>query len=313
MKLVRYVLAVVGFVMSGGVFAYDLPAVNLGGTSFLDAVPGPSGLYWIQYVQQYHADKLKDDKGKNMPFPDTDIDVTVSITQLLYASDYELLGGKLGFQAFLPVVSPHASYDVNNPAFPQAGDSGAGDLVTGPFITFNPIMGENGIKYSQRVELTFFVPTGEYSSQREINPGSNFWSFDPFYSGTYFFTPDLTASIRAHYLWNGKNDNPNRNYKALGAHDTRAGQAFHMNFATEYAFTQQLRLGLNGYWLKQTTDTEMDGDDVEGCREQVLGLGVGGAYSFTPETHLFFNYYNESHVENRAEGQRYNFRFVHHF
>ena len=99
----------------------------------------------------------------------------------------------------------------------------------------------------------------------------------------------------------------------LGARDVRPDQAFHMNFATEYALTPQFRLGLNGYWLMQTTDTEINGSDVTGRREQVLGLGVGGIYSFTQDTHLFFNFYKESLVENRTEGQRINFRFVHYF
>lgn len=118
--------------------------------------------------------------------------------------------------------------------------------------------------------------------------------------------------MRAQYLWNGENDEPNRGFGAT-AQNTRAGQAFHGNFAAEYAVTPQLRLGLNGYWLKQTTDTEMNGNSVSGRREQVLGLGVGGMYSFSPNNHLIFNFYDESNVKNRTEGQRYNFRWVHHF
>jgi hypothetical protein len=32
------------------------------------------------------------------------------------------------------------------------------------------------------------------------------------------------------------------------------GQAFHMNYAISYEVTSGIRVGLNGYWLKQLTD-----------------------------------------------------------
>ena len=61
----------------------------------------------------------------------------------------------------------------------------------------------------------------------------------------------------------------------------QAGQAIHANFATDYAITEQFRLGLNGYWLKQVTDTEVDGEKVKGRREQVWAIGPGAMYSFS--------------------------------
>lgn len=303
----RLICGVTLFAASSLVQAYDLPPVNLGATSFLDVVAAPPGLHFLQYVQHYRADKFKDVNGKTIPLPGPEFDVTFGLTQLIYGSDQDFLGGKLGFQAFLPVVSPHTHYSVPNGG-PQAGDSGFGDLVVGPIVTWGPLLGG---KFFHRIELTTVLPTGEYDRDREINPGSNVWSFNPFWAGTYFFTPELSASVRAHYLWNSKNNDPNRNFGA--ADDVRPGQAYHINFAADYALTPQFRLGLNGYWLKSTTDTEVDGHEVNGRREQVLGLGVGGVYSFSQKDHIFFNYYNESKAENRTEGQRYNMRYVHSF
>ena len=40
-------------------------------------------------------------------------------------------------------------------------------------------------------------------------------------------------------------------------------------------------MGLNGYWLKQVTDTEVDGEKVKGRREQVWAIGPGAMYSFS--------------------------------
>lgn len=296
----------------GAAAAYDLPPLNLGFTTFIDgAPPAGNGWYFSQYVQHYRADKFKDDDGHTIALPDPEVEVTVGLTQAIYISDFQLLGGNAGINFILPEVSPRTRYDVAGP-FPQEGDSGFGDLLVGPFIQWPPVMGENGPKFFQRVELQLILPTGEYDDDREINPGSNFWSFDPYWSGTYFFTPKLTGSVRAHYLWNGKNEDPNRGF-GPGARDTRAGQAFHMNFAAEYAVTPQLRLGVNGYYLKQTTDTEVNGHEVNGRKERVLGLGVGGMYSFSQNDIVIFNFYDESQVENRTEGQRFNVRYVHHF
>ena len=299
--------------LAGGAGAYELPPLNLGFTSFLDAAPpAGNGWYFSQYIQQYRADKFKNGNGQDIGLPGPDVEVTVGLTQALYISDLQFLGANAGINFMLPEVNPQTSYDVANPAFPRAGDSGFGDLLVGPFLQWPPVMGENGPRFFQRVELQLILPTGKYDEDDEINPGSNFWSFNPYWSGTYFLTPNLTASLRAHYLWNGKNDDPNRGFGPT-ARNTRAGQALHLNFATEYAVTPQLRIGLNGYYLKQTTDTQVNGLKVKGRKEQVLGLGVGGMYSFSQNNHLIFNFYDESHAENRTEGQRFNFRYVHHF
>ena len=278
--------------------AYDQPAINLGFTSFLDGGPpaGP-GLYFSEYLQYYTTDKLK-----NFPNPTLKADVFVSLNQLIYQSDQELLfGGKWG----LDIIQPIVSIDSDLPH-----QSGLGDLLVGPFLQWDPLMGPNGPRFMQRVELQFILPTGRYSATKALNPGSNFFSFNPYWSGTLFLSPKLTASVRLHYLWNAENDDPN----SMGpVNDSQAGQAIHGNFATEYeVIPKMLRLGINGYFFNQISSSKQNGVKVPG-KERVLAVGPGAMLSFSQDTHLFFNSYFESNVAYRPKGEKYLLRLVHHF
>ncbi|KWT16263.1 SphA family protein [Pseudomonas amygdali] len=300
-----------GLLIAQGAGAYDLPVVNLGLTSFLDGgLPAGPGWYLQEYFQNYSADRLRDKDGKALGLPKQDLDCQVAVTQLSYLSNVRLGNASLGLNAVLPVVTRMKVDDgLNNAAL--RGQTGMGDLLIGPFIQFDPVMGPAGPRFVQRIELQVNLPTGEYDDKHAINPGNNAWSFNPYWAATYWFTPKWTASVRAHYLYNGKNAAPAQSFGNVS--DIQAGQALHANFATEYAVTDQLRLGINGYWLKQITDTQVDGHDVSGRREKVWAIGPGAMYSFSQNDHVFVNAYFEQDVENRPDGSRVQMRYVHHF
>ncbi len=270
--------------------AYDQPAVNLGLTSFLDGGPpaGP-GIYFQEYLQFYSSDKLVDGP------PNSDVDVFLSLSQLIYQSDQELmLEGKWGLNLMLPYVNIDSNL---------SHQSGFGDILVGPFLQWDPVMGKNGPRFMHRVELQFILPTGSYSDQKQLNPGSNHFSFNPYWSGTLFIGPKLTASTRLHYLWNAENDDTNH----------QAGQAVHGNFTAAYEIIPKMfRLGVNAYFFKQISSSEQAGVK-QPEKEKVLGIGPGAMLSFSQDTHLFFNAYFESNAEHRPEGDRYVLRLVHHF
>ena len=299
-------LAVFALTLPTAGWSYGQPAVNLGFTSFVDGAPpaGP-GVYFQEYIQYYTSDEFKD-----FPVPgvDPELDVWVSLTQLIYQSDQKLLlGGKWGLNVMLPVVS----FDLDNTPALLAENSGIGDIVVGPFLQWDPIMGANGPIFMHRIELQLIFPTGDYDDDKLINPGSNFFSFNPYWAATAFLTPQWTVSWRLHYLWNDKNNEPFAPDSAV--EDTRAGQAVHANFTTAYeVIPKQLRVGVNGYWFKQVSDSEVNGDEVSG-KEEVFAIGPGLVWHLNQDQHLFFNAYQETSAEYRPEGERVTLRYVHHF
>lgn len=293
----------------------DLPSVNLGFTSFMDGGPpaGP-GHYFTQYVQYWTSDDIKDGHGESAlpPFANEDLDAWIGLTQYIYQSDQEFIfGGKWGIDIILPIVKLDLDYDVPNTfGFPEDNNAGIGDLLIGPILQWDPVMGEKGPIFVHRLEAQLIFPTGKYDDGKALNPGSNFFSFNPYWAGTLFLGPRLTTSWRIHYLWNSKNNDP---YSGLGADDSQAGQAMHANFSTAFMVLEnRLRIGINGYYLKQLTASEVDGNKVRG-REQVLGIGPGMVYHYSQDDHFFINTYYETEVENRPKGHRVNLRWVHHF
>ncbi|MDY6838000.1 MAG: transporter [Thermodesulfobacteriota bacterium] len=310
----------VGLLSAPPAQALDLPlGLNLGFTTFLDGGPpaGP-GWYFTQYGQLLNTDEWKDDDGKEtLPFSQ-DVAAWISLSQVIYQSDREvLLGGKWGLDVILPCVGIDLDpEDVGPPYLNLNARSGFGDLLVGPYLQWDPIMGKNGPIFMHRIEFQCIFPTGEYDEDRVLNSGSNVFSFNPYWAGTLFITPKWTASWRLHYLWNDENDDPNWVQQLVYGpiDDVQAGQAIHANFACAYELVPKtFRVGINGYYLKQITETEADGEDVDDTEEQVLALGPGAVWHINRDNHLFFNTYFETEAEMRPEGYRLNLRWVHHF
>ncbi|MBM3858560.1 MAG: phenol degradation protein meta [Verrucomicrobia bacterium] len=308
MKRLTFVAVCALSLMLSSVRAYDLPFLNLGFTSFLDGAPpaGP-GFYFQNYFMYYHADKFANADGNSFPTAPK-VDIVANLFQGLYVSNQKVfLGGKWGMDLIVPVAN--FSLDSKIPGL-SANNFGIGDILIGPFLQWDPIMGKNGPIFMHRFEFQMLLPTGNYDRNEAINQGSNVFSINPYWAATLFLTPKWTTSWRIHYLWNDENTEPNE----PGCSKVQAGQAIHLNFATEYeVIEKRLRLGINGYYLKQITDTKVDGNNSPNRREEVIGIGPGLLYSFSQNDHIFFNFYQELGAVNRTEGQRFIFRWTHHF
>ncbi|MBI6556065.1 transporter [Pseudomonas sp. LY-1] len=311
--ILRTVAAMPFVALSSIAHAYDLPGLNLGSTSFYDGSPAPAGPGWYleEYLTYSRASRFNDANGHKLALPRQDLDVVAPTTQIIYLGQPLANGAMPGF-TLINTSLVHADVDdgLNNAAL--SSRAGFGDVTVGPFLQLPTLSRADGSPLlTQRVEADISVPVGAYDRKRSINPGSNFWSFNPYYAATYWFSPKWSASGRFMYLWNGKNDEPQAGFGDVS--DTQAGQALHANLTVQYALSQQLSVGVNGYWLKQITDTQVDGHAVSGRREKVWAMGPGLLYAFNKENVLSVNAYFEQQAENRTEGNKLVLNWLHKF
>jgi len=292
-------------------FAFNQPPLNLGLTDILDgALPGP-GTYFTEYIQAYQSSDFKDHDGNTIP-GDPKVANVLSMNQFVHVYNHKILGGHLGADVLLPVVAISGSGTFGPPIFPSgpgaplnsvtSNPAVLGDLIVGPFLQWfdTKLLGR---PFFQRLELDFVLPTGQYDKKYVINPGSNLWTIEPYYAFTWFLTPEFSTSWRIMYDFNTEND------------DTKVtpGQVFHFNYSFEYEFFKNFRGAVAGYYLKQTTDDEDNGQNISNSKEQVFAIGPAVSWAASPNFFLGLKTQWESSAENRPEGNRTTFRLTYKF
>ena len=93
----------------------------------------------------------------------------------------------------------------------------------------------------------------------------------------------------------------------------KPGQVFHLNYSVEYEFFKNFRGAVAGYYLKQLTDDEVNGNSVAESKEQVFAIGPAVFWAASPNFFLGLKTQWESSAENRPEGNRTTFRMTYKF
>ncbi len=273
-----------------------LPPVNLGSTSFVDGVGGPGTLIEESFVS-YSSNKITDNEGNNIS-QRSRLDSFSAVTLIAHITNKKILGAYYGFEILLPTAR------VNMDVFEKNKEIGMGDASISPLI----LQWINGklfnLPFNHRLNLSFILPTGSYDDSKQLNIGNNAFSFNPHYAFTLNFTDHSELSMRAHYLWNGKNKSKSENNDLR---HTQAGQAFHINVSSSYLINNDFKIGLSSYYLKQLSQHEANGGVLSDSLEQVFAIGPGLQYKSSLLT-LHVNSYFESFAKNRPEGERFIFK-----
>ena len=286
---------------------YQNPNLNLGFTNIIDGMLPPPGTYWNNIITWYSSDDFKGENGGKLPLKN-EIDVLIECPQLIWIPDFNLPNHfKVGAQGLLPFQNYNVSSDLGL----AASHSIVGDLCVGAFVG-STIPIANNFNFHWYFEFDTYVPIGQYDNQYAINPGANFWTFDPFLALTFQMPYGFTFSTRQHVAFN----TTNTDYLYDGTtHDLQAGTLYHFNYSfmkTLDFISPELRLGVVGYYAKQLDNDTLNGNDLTGTEEQVLAIGPGIQYMHKG---LFFSLkvYFESQAENRPEGQKVVFRTIYRF
>jgi anthranilate 1,2-dioxygenase (deaminating, decarboxylating) large subunit len=308
---VALLLAVLALGVAGTpALAFNQPPLNLGLTDILDAPPGP-GTYFTEYIQAYQSDKFKDKDGNDIP-GNPEVANVLSMNQLVHVYPHKILGGHIGADVLLPIVAISGSGTLGPPiaGTPPAGPLNSfttnpavlGDFIVGPFLQWfdTKLLGR---PFLQRFELDFVLPTGQYDEKYIANPGSNLWTIEPHYAFVWFLTPQLSTSWRLMYDYSTENDDTK----------VKPGQVFHFNYSFEYELFKNFRGAVAGYYLKQVTEDEINGQDISNSEEQVFAIGPAVFWAASPNFFLGLKTQWETSTENRPEGNRTTFRLTYKF
>lgn len=252
-----------------------------GAEGFMTGALPPPGLYIVEYLNHYSADRLMDGNGDRIPI-DFKVDASAAVTRILYQTDKSLLGGKLGGYVLLPLV--HLSADTT---FGGGTKSGFGDMTVAPFVSWH--LSKN---LHMASSLDINIPTGAYDKDEIANIGRNYWTIEPVLAVSYLADNGLEASGKFMYDFNTKNDDTN--YKS--------GQEFHFDYALGY-HKGPWTFGATGYYYKQVTDDEVNGTEVD-YKGQVFAIGPSVKFD-SKGTIVEFRYQREMLAENKPEGDKF--------
>lgn len=282
-----------------GITAQDARATEGGGGAYPNGAEGfnaaalpPPGTYFLNYLNFYTASRLNDKDGKNM-VPDFKLNAIANVFRFVHMTKLDLIGGNVGMQLLLPIVS----MDVTLGGTKQKR-VGLGDVILDPLI-----LAYHSKNLHYAFGLDIYVPTGTYDKNDLANISRNYWTFEPIAGFSYFTDAGCEFSTKLMYDFNTKN----------GATNYQSGQEFHADYTFAKKFAAYTA-GIGGYYYKQITDDEQNGVKVgsDGFKGQVFAIGPQLKYDYKNMS-FALKYQAEMLAENKPEGNKFWFTMLYAF
>ena len=299
---------VLAVLSSSGALVSTRANADEGGTSFwlpgqygsLIAVPASPGwslplIYYQSSVDAGGSETFS--KGGNITAGlDVDIDLLFAVPTYVFTTPF------LGAQAAVSMATVYgnASVDVDATLTGPGGRSLSGhdsdsSTALGDLYPTTTLRWNNG-NHNTKAYTMLGVPVGSYDEDDLANIGTNHWAIDMGGGYTYLNMEsgrEFSAVLGFTYNF----ENPDTDYQN--------GIDSHLDWGASQFLSEQLHVGLVGYFYYQLTGDSGKGATLGDFKSSVNGIGPQAGYSFKigeKDTYLNLKAYWEFGADNRPEG-----------
>lgn len=244
--------------------------------SSYSATPSTPGWSWAALY--YHSTV---NAGANSQFPrggrvDVGLDAKADLVVLgpTYTFHEPIIGGQLSLS--LMAMGGRSQGTVDAMISGPHGGTISGSR-TESLTAFGDLLPQATLKWNSGVNnymtyVTGDIPVGSYDSERLANLGLGHGAIDAGVGYTYFDpTTKWEASIVSGLTYNFKN--PDTDYQN--------GVDFHVDWGASKFISDQMFVGLTGYYFQQISDDSGSGATLGGFRSRVAGIGPQLGYLFS--------------------------------
>lgn len=300
-------LAVAGLA-SGPAFAKEgADQYPHGSENWLAGALPPPGNYFLNYFGYYHG-VLHDGDGDKVRIPGGEsVNAWFDALRVVKVTDKQVLGANWAMHVIVPIVHQRLSLGGDRDTV-----SGLGDIVFSPFV-----FAWHAGNFHWVAALDFYAPTGKYESGEATKSiGANYWSVEPVFAATWLHPKGWELSAKFMYNFKAKNDEF-RPAPGAPKMDYESGDELHIDYLAGKRFGPW-GVGLSGYYVKQTTDDELDGETIpaalgpwsRGRKGEAFAIGPSVSYTTKGGTHFIAQWQHETDAENRFRGDKAWFRLI---
>lgn len=198
----------------------------------------------------------------------------------------------------VPVFSVEAKVGVQTPVGPLAvegRDGGVGDIYLGAGL------GWHSSTWHSIAVMNVITPTGQFDASKPINVGNNQFILEPVYLVTGLFANGMEVSAKLHFSYHTKNADYVEAGTGLKGYQT--APSFHFDYLVGYGLTQNLRVGVTGWFWQGLADDKIGGVARPETKDQEFSMGPAVRYQ-SGKFAIMGKYVVPITAENRVEARQ---------